>query len=141
MALNRCEFIGNLGRDPEIRTTTAGKKTASISIGVSEKWTDSSGEKKERTEWVRCVAFARGQGDGLPGVIERFLHKGSKIYVAGKFTTRKWTDQSGTEKYATEIVLDQMEMLDGAKKDDHAPASGGGNWDQSADDIDDQIPF
>ena len=126
MALNRCEFIGNLGRDPEIRSTQSGQK-----------WT-ASGEKKERTEWVRAVAWSTSKGDGLAGVIEKYLTKGSKVFIAGKMQTRKWTDQSGTEKYSTEIILDQMEMLDGKPRDGQLAQSGG--WD-SPEDLDDQIPF
>lgn len=139
--LNRCEFIGNLGRDPEIRHAQDGRKIATISIGVTEKWKDRDGERKERTEWVRGVAFSRGQGDGLPGVIERYLRKGSKVFAAGKLTTRKWTDQSGADRYATEIVLDQLVMLDSA--DGSRSSSGGsdaGGWDAPSD-LDDEIPF
>lgn len=109
---NQCQFIGNLGADPEIRSTQSGQKIANLRLAVTEKWT-SNGEKKEKTEWVTVVIF----GDGLSGVAERFLRKGSKIFVSGKMATRKWQDQSGNDRYSTEIVLSGpqavLTMLDG----------------------------
>lgn len=111
--LNQCQFIGNLGADPEIRNTQAGKKIANLRLAVTEKWKDQSGEQKEKTEWVTVVIFS----EGLAGVAERFLRKGSKVFVSGKMATRKWTDQSGNDRYSTEIVLQGFEakllMLDG----------------------------
>lgn len=113
--LNRCEFIGNLGNDPEVRNLPSGGKVVNLSIAVTEKWRDrNSGEQKERTEWVRCVIFA----EGLAKVAEQYLRKGSKVYIAGQMQTRKWQDQSGQDKYSTEIVLQnfggQMVLLDSA---------------------------
>ena len=99
--LNKCCFIGNLGRDPEVRSTQAGKKIANLSLGVTEKWKDVNGERKERTEWVRVVIF----NEGLAGVAEKYLFKGSKVYLEGQLQTRKWTDKDGQEKYSTEVVL------------------------------------
>lgn len=118
MALNRVEIIGNLGRDPEIRSTNSGDKCANLRVAVSEKWKDrTSGERKERTEWIPVTIWGP-----LAGVAEQYLKKGSKVYLAGKFTTRKWTDQQGQDRYSTEVVLQgpqsQMEMLDG-------PSGGG----------------
>ncbi|MDP0925688.1 single-stranded DNA-binding protein [Paracoccus onubensis] len=113
--LNRCEFIGNLGADPEIRTMQSGDKIANLRIAVSEKWRDKqSGEQREKTEWVPIVIFGP-----LAKTAEQYLRKGSKVFVAGKFTTRKWQDQSGNDRYSTEIVLQgfdaKLVMLDGAQ--------------------------
>lgn len=133
--LNRCEFIGNLGKDPEIRSMQNGDKVANFSIACSEKWKDkNSGETKERTTWVPIVVWG-----ALAGVVERFLHKGSKVYVAGKFTVRKWQDQSGNDRYSTEVVLQgfdaKLVMLDGSQGGGRgdgggSPDSGsqGGGW-------------
>lgn len=124
--LNQCQFIGNLGADPEIRSTQAGKKIANLRIAVTEKWKDQSGEQKERTEWVTVVIFS----EGLAGVAERFLRKGSKIYVSGKMTTRKWSDQSGNDRYSTEIVLQGFDakllMLDGPQQGERQQSRQGG---------------
>lgn len=136
--LNRCEFIGFLGKTPEVRTMSSGKKVCNLSIAVSEKWKDKqTGERKERTEWVRAVVF----NEGLVRVCEAYLKSGSKIYLSGKMQTRKWADQSGEDKYTTEVVLngfsDQIVMLDG-KSDggyqDNQPSGGVGDLDQ-------EIPF
>lgn len=108
--LNSCNFIGNLGQDPEVKTTQAGKKIVNFSIAVTEKWKNAQGERQERTEWVRVNCFQ----DGLCGVIENYVKKGSKVYISGKMNTRSWDDQSGQKKYATEINLQNLVMLDGA---------------------------
>src|ERR1700728_2907516 len=101
-SVNKVILVGNLGRDPEIRTTQDGKEIANITLATSESWRDrNTGERREKTEWHRIVVF----NDGLIGVIKNYLHKGSKIYVEGALQTRKWTDQSGVEKYSTEVVL------------------------------------
>lgn len=118
MALNRCEFIGHLGRDVEVRTTQGGDKIANLRIAVTEKWRDKqSGERKERTEWVSCVIFG-----ALAKVADQYLRKGSKVYIAGKFTTRKWQDQSGQDRYSTEINVQDLEMLDGPHSDNQRQA-------------------
>ena len=113
-SVNKVILIGNLGRDPEIRSTQDGTKVANLSIATSESWRDkNSGERREKTEWHRVVIF----NDRLVDVAERFLKKGSKVYIEGQLQTRKWTDQSGAEKYTTEIVLQkyrgELTMLDG----------------------------
>lgn len=106
--LNLCQFIGRLGKDPEMRYTPAGAAVANFSIASSEQWKDKqSGEKQERTEWVRIVAFNR-----LAEVIGEYLKKGSKIYISGRMQTRKWQDDSGADRYSTEIVANNMQMLD-----------------------------
>lgn len=113
-SLNQCQFIGNLGRDPEIRRLNNGDPVASISIACTEKWRDrGSGERKERTEWVRCVVYGK-----LAEVFEKYVQKGSKVYVSGRMQTRKYNDQAGVEKYATEIVVSELIMLDGKRQDD-----------------------
>jgi single-strand DNA-binding protein len=125
-SVNKVILIGNLGRDPEIRTTQDGTKVANLSLATSENWRDkTSGERREKTEWHRVVVF----NDRLVDVIEKYLKKGAKLYLEGALQTRKWTDQSGAEKYTTEIVLQkyrgELTMLDGR--------SGGGGGDEMAD--------
>lgn len=101
-SVNKVILIGNVGRDPEVRSTQAGGKIVQLSLATSETWNDrASGERRERTEWHRVVCFNEKLGE----IIEKYVHKGSKVYVEGALQTRKWTDQSGQEKYTTEIVL------------------------------------
>ena len=112
-SVNKVILIGNLGRDPEIRSTQDGSKIANITLATSETWNDKgSGERKERTDWHRVVIF----NDKIADVAERFLKKGAKIYVEGSLQTRKWTDQQGQERYTTEVVIGrfngQLTMLD-----------------------------
>jgi single-strand DNA-binding protein len=126
-SVNKVILIGNLGRDPEIRTTGDGTKVATLSLATSESWKDrQSGERRERTEWHRVVIF----NDRLVETVERFLKKGSKIYIEGALQTRKWTDNSGVEKYTTEVVLQkfrgELTMLDGRQG-----GGGGGGGDDS----------
>lgn len=150
-SVNRVTLIGNVGKDPEIRSTQSGKKIANLTIATSESWNDrQSGERKERTEWHRVAVMS----DALAGVVERYVKKGSKLYLSGQLQTRKWTDQSGQERYTTEIVLSgfgsELIMLDGK--------SSGSTSDQprdpeprreqpkpqpqpSYDDLDDSVPF
>lgn len=153
-SVNKVILIGNLGRDPEIRTFANGGKAANMRIATSESWRDkATGERKERTEWHSVAVF----NDGLVGVIEKFVKKGSKIYIEGQLETRKWTDQNGVERYSTEVVLrpyrGELTLLDGragggnaqgeAKPVDTyqgASNQGGGNAPGRAD-MDDEIPF
>lgn len=102
-SLNKATLIGNIGKDPEIRPTKDGKEIATFSLATSEAWKDKmSGEKKEKTEWHRVVIFSQP----LVAIVKNYVHKGSKLYIEGSIQTRKWMDQqSGTEKYVTEIVL------------------------------------
>ena len=123
-SVNKVILIGNLGRDPEIRTTQDGTKVANLSVATSENWRDkNSGERREKTEWHRVVVF----NDRLVDVIERYLKKGAKVYLEGALQTRKWTDQSGAEKYSTEVVLQvfnsTLTMLDG-----RGGGGGGGSF-------------
>ena len=120
--------MGNLGADPVIRSMSSGAKVASFSVATSEKWRDkSSNEQRERTEWHKVSLF----GDGLVGVVERYLHKGSKVYVEGELRTRKWTDtNSGQEKYMTEIIVQGMRgqlIMLSAKGGGPGGDSGGGD--------------
>src|SRR4051812_45697450 len=114
-SVNKVILVGNLGRDPEIRSTQDGTRIANLNLATSENWRDRvSGERKERTEWHRVVIF----NERLVEIAEKYLRKGSKIYVEGALQTRKWTDQQGQEKYSTEVVLQkfrgELTMLDGA---------------------------
>jgi single-strand DNA-binding protein len=100
-SLNRVQLIGNLGNEPEVRTMPNGKQVVTMSVATSESWKDdSTGERRERTEWHRVVAF-----EGLAKITEQYLHKGSKVFVEGQLRTRKWQDQSGADRYSTEIHL------------------------------------
>jgi single-strand DNA-binding protein len=111
--LNQCQFIGHLGADPESRSFQNGGKVCNFRLAVTEKWKDKNGERQERTEWVSVAIFS----EGLAGVAERYLRKGSKVFISGKLQTRKWQDQSGNDRYSTEVVLQGpnaiLTMLDG----------------------------
>tara|TARA_R110000765_G_scaffold49741_2_gene101179 strand:- start:2337 stop:2858 length:522 start_codon:yes stop_codon:yes gene_type:complete len=126
-SVNKVILLGNLGADPEIRSFQNGNKVCNLRIATSEAWKDrNSGEKKEKTEWHTVAIFS----EGLVNVAEQYLRKGSKVYVEGKLTTRKWQDQSGADKYSTEIVLQGFEaklvMLDSASGG--GSGSGGGGY-------------
>jgi single-strand DNA-binding protein len=167
-SVNKVILVGNLGKDPEVRNTQAGAKIVNFTMATSDTWNDkASGERKERTEWHRVVIF----NERLADVAERFLRKGRKVYVEGSLQTRKWTDQSGQEKYTTEVVIDrfrgELTLLDsnrgeeggagegggyaGGRAASSAPRSGGGSgsgagrggsgWDAPKGDLDDEIPF
>ena len=140
--LNKVIIIGNLGRDPETRTMQNGNKVCNLNIATSERWTDkNSGEKQEKTEWHRVVLFGP-----LADIADKYLVKGSKVYLEGSLQTRKWTDQQGVEKYSTEVVCQgfggKLIMLDGKEKQDRAepePAASSGA--ATPGDLDDEIPF
>ena len=114
-SVNKVILVGNLGRDPELRSTQDGQRIANLNLATSESWRDrASGERKERTEWHRVVIF----NDRLAEIAEKYLRKGSKVYVEGQLQTRKWQDQQGQDRYSTEVVLTrfkgELTMLDGA---------------------------
>ena len=159
-SVNKVTLIGNLGRDPEVRFSQSGDKIANISIATSETWNDkASGERKEKTEWHRVVIFNKFLAD----IAEKYLKKGSKVYVEGALQTRKWTDNAGIEKYTTEVVLGnfkgELTMLDGrgevgdlgasnyespgaSPQPDIGPGSNdSGSGFSSNEDLDDEIPF
>lgn len=126
-SVNKVILVGNLGRDPEIRSTQDGTKVANLSVATSENWRDkNSGERREKTEWHRVVVF----NDRIVDVAEKYLKKGAKVYIEGQLQTRKWTDQSGAEKYTTEIVLQkyrgELTMLDGRSGSEGAGDSSSG---------------
>ena len=125
-SVNKVILVGNLGRDPEIRQMPNGGAIANLSIATSESWRDrNSGERKEKTEWHRVVIFS----DGLVKIAEQYLRKGSTVYIEGQLETRKWQDQSGQDRYTTEIVGNEMQMLD--SRGSGGGAGGGGGYDQS----------
>jgi single-strand DNA-binding protein len=153
-SVNKVILVGNLGRDPEIRSTQDGRRIANFSLATSETWRDkASGERREKTEWHRVVVF----NDGLVGVVERYLKKGSKVYVEGALQTRKWTDNQNQERYTTEVVLQgyrcDLTMLDGGRGEAttgaYEPESMSGGYGSGAGgekrpplrDLDDDIPF
>lgn len=157
-SVNKVILVGNLGRDPEIRSMQSGDKVCNLSVATSERWKDrNSGEMQEKTEWHRVVVFDQK----LAEVAEKYLKKGAKVFLEGQLQTRKWTDNSGVEKYTTEVVLQrfrgELVMLDsrgggdgGGGGYDPGPtdygnpqpgmAAGGGGM-SAADDLDDEIPF
>ena len=159
--LNQCQFIGNLGRDPETRTFANGNKVCNLRLAVSERWKDANGERKESTEWVSISVFS----EGLIRVCEQYLKKGSKVFVSGKMKTRKYQDQSGADRYSTEVVLQgfggTLTMLDAPNQGGGGSGGnqGGGGYDQGGGygggsssggdgggygggrDLDDEIPF
>ena len=149
-SINKVILVGNLGQDPRVSNTQSGTKVVSFSLATSDSWKDkASGERKDRTEWHRIVIF----NPALADTAERFLRKGSKVYLEGSLQTREWDDQSGQKRYTTEIVLQNYNgsliMLDG--RGDGVPSSAGdiydssaSGWDSSASDnnvIDDDVPF
>jgi len=157
-SVNKVILVGNLGRDPEIRRLNSGDPVCNLSLATSESWKDKqSGERKEKTEWHRVVIF----NPNLCDVAEKYLKKGSKIYLEGQLQTRKWQDQSGQDKYSTEVVVQRfrgdLQMLDsrGEGGGGYGGGSGGGDdyssYNQGGDsgggggggggDIDDEIPF
>jgi single-strand DNA-binding protein len=143
-SINKAIIVGNLGRDPEIRTTQDGLRIANLAIATSETWRDKvSGERKERTEWHRIAIL----NERLAEVAEKYLKKGSKVYLEGSLQTRKWTDNGGQERYTTEIVLaryrGELTMLDGAGNGD-TRGKGSSAPPQARtvrEDLDDDIPF
>ena len=131
-SVNKVILVGNLGADPEVRSFQNGGKVCNLRIATSENWKDrNTGERQERTEWHSVAIFS----EGLAGVAERFLKKGSKVYIEGQLRTRKWQDQQGQDRYSTEVVLQGpgavMTMLDGTPGAGGG-GGGGGNWDRGS---------
>lgn len=138
--VNKAIIVGALGRDPEIRSLQDGSKVANLSVATSERWTDKhSGEKRERTEWHRVTIFGN-----LAGVAEKYLRKGSKVYLEGQIQTRKWQDQSGKDRYTTEVVLQQYRgqlVMLGGNTETVSQDEFEGQRSGPRDEIDDEIPF
>jgi single-strand DNA-binding protein len=135
-SVNKVILVGNLGKDPEVRRMNSGEPVVNLRIATSESWKDkASGERKEKTEWHQVVIF----NENLARVAEQYLKKGSKVYIEGQLQTRKWTDQSGVEKYSTEIVLQrfrgELTILDsrGGGGAEHADDEGGGQISRGGD--------
>lgn len=148
-SVNEVTLLGNLGADPEVRSFQNGGRIANIRLATAEQWNDkATGERKERTEWHSVVV----SGDGLVGIVERYLRKGSKVYLKGQLRTRKWQDQSGNDRYSTEVVVGgiggSLVMLDNPSGNDRPKNDYGNGQGQQqdqgrsfADDLDDDIPF
>jgi single-strand DNA-binding protein len=153
-SVNKVILVGNVGKDPEVRSTQGGMKIANLTMATSEDWTDkASGERKSRTEWHRVSVM----NDRIVDVVEKYVRKGSKIYVEGALQTRKWTDNQGQERYTTEIMVGRFNgslvLLDSKRQDDapderptqaHRRAAATPSWDgqrPAPDDIGDSIPF
>ncbi len=145
-SLNKVTLIGRVGKDPEIRNAGNGKPIASFSLATSETWKDKQGQKQEKTEWINVVVFS----EGLVGVVEKYVHKGSKIFIEGQLQTRKWQDKDGSDRYTTEVVLQNFKsnliLLDG--KNNAQPNDSGqykplpqASNSYNAVDLDDSIPF
>ncbi len=145
-SVNKVILIGNLGRDPEVRHTQSGDPIVHLNVATSESWKDrESGERREKTEWHRVVIF----NENLGRIAEQYLKKGSKVYLEGQLQTRKWTDQSGVDKWTTEVVLQryrgELTMLDGRREGGDRPPepenAGAPAGPGAGDDLDDEIPF
>lgn len=154
-SLNKVQLIGYLGRDPEVRTMQDGRRVTNLAVATSETWKDKvSGERKERTEWHRVSVYA----DGLSGIAEKYLRKGSRVYVEGQLQTRKYTDRDGLERHSTEVVLTAfngtLKMLDSSRNGERASSREFGDDEYAgadagyaqrgrapANDLDDDIPF
>ena len=154
-SVNKVILLGNLGKDPEIRSMNSGNKVASFSLATSKRWKDkATQEQKDKTSWHNIVVF----GDGLVGIVEKYVRKGSKIYVEGELQTRKWQDQEGKDRYTTEVVLQgynsNLTMLDSRNTGQTSPedASSNSSLDSQSEDLhdskvpdsqdlDDDIPF
>jgi single-strand DNA-binding protein len=121
-SLNKVTLIGNLGNDPEVRSTTGGNRVATFSLATSRSWNDQSGAKQEKTEWHKCVAW-NSKGQQLADVVEKYVHKGDKLYVEGRIEYRQWTDKEGQTRYTTEINVRELIMLGGGR------GGGGGDAD------------
>jgi len=144
--VNKVILIGNLGRDPEVRYTPNGNPVASVPVATSETWKDkNTGEPQERTEWHRVVFFGR-----LAEIVGEYLKKGGRVYIEGSLRTRKWQDQSGQDRYTTEIVANEMQMLDSRNNGQGAPAEtpaasegapAGGAQSSPDEGFEDDIPF
>ena len=140
MSVNKCTLLGNVGKDPEIRTTKDGKKMASFTLATSDVWKDKkSGEKREATQWHRVVMH----NEVLVGIVERYVAKGSKLYLEGAIQTRKWQDNSGKENYVTQIILQgfncKLEILDGRNNQSENVESQAGSESSGIEESD--IPF
>jgi single-strand DNA-binding protein len=157
-SVNKVILVGNLGKDPEVRNAQSGMKIVNLAVATSDSWNDkASGERKEQTEWHRIVIM----NDKLAEVAEKYARKGSKVYIEGKLQTRKWTDQSGQDKYTTEVLIGRfngdLQLLDrnpnAGSAEDYAPRASAparaaparaatGSWDtRPSADLDDEIPF
>jgi single-strand DNA-binding protein len=142
-SVNKVILVGNLGKDPEVRSVQDGSKVVNFSVATSEYWKDkASGERKERTEWHRVVVF----NQNLAEICEKYLHRGSKVFVEGQLQTRRWQDQGGNERYTTEVVLSrfrgELALLDSRSGDGYSPVtepSGGEKGESHV--VDDDIPF
>jgi single-strand DNA-binding protein len=162
-SLNKVTLIGNLGNDPEVRSTTGGSRVATFSLATSRQWNDAAGAKQEKTEWHRCVVW-NTKGSQLADIVERYVKKGDKLYVEGRIEYRQWQDKDGQTRYSTEINVRELIMLsprsggggdfdsDASSRRAPAPskakaASGGGGGDDFEDfpnalnDADDDLPF
>jgi single-strand DNA-binding protein len=153
MSINKVILVGNLGQDPEIRSTQDGREIASFSVATSDSWKDkNTGEKKDKTEWHRIVIFSQG----LVGIAKSYLKKGTKVYLEGSLQTRKWTDAQGVEKYTTEVtlqnynstlqILDSKDRASGGSSENYSNNSGNSalnrkNSDVVVEENDDEIPF
>ncbi len=153
--INKVILVGNLGNDPEVRYTPSGAAVTTISVATTESWTDKEGNKQDKTEWHRVVFFGR-----LAEIAGEYLRKGRQVYIEGKLRTNKWQDQSGQDRYTTEILANEMQMLGGRSGDSGQGGFGGGGGSMPSapransqnqsqnnnpvadfDDFDDEIPF
>jgi single-strand DNA-binding protein len=145
-SVNKAIVLGNLGQDPEIRSTSSGQMVANLSVATNRVWTDRNGQRQEETEWHRIVAFGK-----LAEIIEQYLKKGDQVYFEGRLQTRSWEDKSGEKRYTTEIVAQEMQMLGsgggggkggyGGGPGESGPARSGGGGSGTVEPEDDDLPF
>lgn len=148
-SVNKVIILGHLGKDPEVRYMTNGEAVANFSIATTEKWKDKTGEKQEKTEWHNITAYRK-----LAEIVAKYVKKGSLIYIEGKLQTRKWQDKEGKDRYTTEIIADQMQMIGGKREESGNPAEhhagaveqknpsyGAAQPASKNDNFDDDIPF
>lgn len=153
-SLNKVTLIGNLGADPEVRSTGSGTRVATLSVATSRQWNNQAGERQEKTEWHRVVLWNNNKGSGLADVAERYLAKGSQVYIEGSIEYRQWEDREGNTRYTTEIRAREMIMLSGRGDGERAPASSGAatvsaspdsesykDFPEALDEEDDDLPF
>jgi single-strand DNA-binding protein len=153
-SLNKVQLIGNLGRDPEVRSTSNGSKVATLSIATGRKWNNQSGEQQEKTEWHRVILW-NNKGSGLADVAERYLKKGDRVYIEGRIEYRTWEDREGKTRYSTEIVGRELMMLSGRGGGAEAETAAAGvaagspapgsesfkDFPEALDEEDDDLPF
>lgn len=140
-SVNQLIIVGNVGADPEIRASSNGTKVASFSLATSREWKDAKGEKQERTEWHKCIAWNNGAKSGLADVLEKYVKKGDRLYVTGRVEYRQYEDKDQNGRYVTEVLVREIVMLGNARKPDAPASSSPAEEGATGGDGDDDLPF